>query len=131
MREIRKRPELGRLIYDREVLLWMNRMEQAGYTMVAKPSEPRLTPSPNPADPPGSKWAIVEARFFHHGPIGILHNNDVVQFREEMAQMGAAKEKEGAGVARWLEGMTDEQAARAVQGAAPAKETDDDREHWN
>lgn len=121
---MRVRPELGELLYEREVLLWVDRLEKMGFTLVSKPSPPRLTPCADPNEPPGSVWAVVRAKFFHRGPTEILRSDEWEAMQAEKRRVGAKKDTKGAGVARWLEGMSPEDAAAAVQAAKPRKETE-------
>ncbi len=114
LRRIAQKPELGELIYHREVLLWVSRLEAQGYTLADKPEPARATVCLDRREPAGSRWMVVRARFRHHGPLGVLPGDDVVQLKEEMAAIGAKKDG-GPGVARYLESLPPEEAERIVR----------------
>lgn len=114
------------LLYHREVMQWVEAMERDGYSLATKPSPPAYRICPDPMRPKGTRWVVVEARFLHHGPLGVIRDADMQQFREYRESIGAGKVEEPAGVGRWLASMPEAEAEAAVERARPAKERDDD-----
>ncbi len=116
--------------YDAQVRMWIQRRAEMGFELVTKPTPARMTPCLDPKEPWGSMWVMVAAKWFHHGKQGVVTGDDMQELKEYAASIGAEAGKRSGGVAKMLEAMTPEQAAAAVQNAAPTKERDDDRDHW-
>jgi len=100
-REIAKRPELLDALAGRELLTWMDRMERMGYTMVSRPSALKRRPSPDPKER-GWDWYVMEAKWFHHGPVQVLTQEDHEAKREEEQKIGARQLKTQTGVGAYL-----------------------------
>lgn len=120
------RPQVLEAIYDREVLMWIERLDQQGYTLVSKPSAAQSRVCLDWKEPQGSRWMVVEARFYHHGNIGIIREADMEAMKAHQKAIGAEKPQTSAGVGEWLENQRADVAAQAVIDARPRKERDDD-----